>query len=163
MSTMRVGRLCWPGAGTRAVQALGAAPQPLAVACRASICRRAPAPVPALHRGQQQAALLLRRQQIGGGGSSGQQRGSIATRALLSSETLVGLAIFFSPSVAALIYAYVLGKGNLTDGLSRLLTVVSQVGAGAQCGCRWGLLWQAGRQAGRAGPRHTQGLIRGPS
>jgi hypothetical protein len=111
------------------MQALAAAPQPLAVACRASLSRRAAAPAPALHRGQQQAALVLpRRQQFGGGGA--QQRGSVATHALVSSETLVGLAIFFSPSVAALIYAYVLGKGNLTDGLSRLLTVISQVGAG---------------------------------
>lgn len=46
----------------------------------------------------------------------------------MSAETLVGLAIFFSPSVAALIYAYVKGKGNIGDGLSRLLTDVSQVG-----------------------------------
>jgi hypothetical protein len=47
---------------------------------------------------------------------------------MVSAETLVGLAIFFSPSVAALVYAYIKGKGNLADGLSRLLTDVSQVG-----------------------------------
>lgn len=59
----------------------------------------------------------------------GRGRGPMATRALLSTEQLVGLAVFFSPSVAALIYAYWRGKGNLSDGLSRLLTDVSQARA----------------------------------
>ncbi len=59
----------------------------------------------------------------------GRGRG-LAAHAMLSTEQLVGLAIFFSPSVAALIYAYVRGKGNLQDGLSHLLTDVSKVGAG---------------------------------
>ncbi|KAL4440213.1 hypothetical protein ABPG75_003214 [Micractinium tetrahymenae] len=54
------------------------------------------------------------------------RRGPAPARAFLSTEQLVGLAIFFSPSVAALIYAFIKGKGNLTDGLSRLLTEVSQ-------------------------------------
>lgn len=31
-----------------------------------------------------------------------------------------------SPSIVALVYAYIKGKGNLSDGLSRLLTEVSQ-------------------------------------
>ena len=58
----------------------------------------------------------------------GRARG-LAASAMLSTEQLVGLAIFFSPSVAALIYAYVRGKGNLRDGLSHLLTDVSKVRA----------------------------------
>ena len=97
----------------------------------------------------------------------GRTRGPAPLRALLSTEQLVGLAIFFSPTVAALIYAFIKasewgsglvdrglrglarssvtsqhpaappltrlqGKGNLTDGLSRLLTEVSQVGAAEQ-------------------------------
>lgn len=44
----------------------------------------------------------------------------------LATEQLVGLGLFFSPSVAALGYAYWKGKGNLQDGLSHLLTAVSQ-------------------------------------
>lgn len=66
-------------------------------------------------------------------GVAAPRRGPAPARAFLSTEQLVGLAIFFSPSVAALIYAFIKGKGNLTDGLSRLLTEVSQVGAGP-CG-----------------------------
>lgn len=74
----------------------------------------------------------------------GRARG-LAARAMLSTEQLVGLAIFFSPSVAALIYAYVRGKGNLRDGLSHLLTDVSKVGAGE------GPFWAFGRAAGWRG------------
>lgn len=66
------------------------------------------------------------------------RRGPAPARAFLSTEQLVGLAIFFSPSVAALIYAFIKGKGNLTDGLSRLLTEVSQVGAGPHAPCLHG-------------------------
>lgn len=44
----------------------------------------------------------------------------------LSTPEALGLAAFFSPSVIALGYAWVKGKGNLKDGLSRLLTEVSQ-------------------------------------
>ncbi|KIY91460.1 hypothetical protein MNEG_16504, partial [Monoraphidium neglectum] len=39
---------------------------------------------------------------------------------------LLGLAAFFAPGAAILLYALVKGKGNLADGLSRLLTEVSQ-------------------------------------
>lgn len=46
--------------------------------------------------------------------------------------TLGGLALFFSPTVGALAYATVLGKGNTKDGLSRLLTQVSQVRKGGR-------------------------------
>lgn len=41
-------------------------------------------------------------------------------------DTAVGLGIFFTPSILATIYAYYKGKGNLSDGFSRLLTEVSQ-------------------------------------
>lgn len=39
---------------------------------------------------------------------------------------LLGVAAFFAPGAAILLYALVKGKGNLKDGLSRLLTEVSQ-------------------------------------
>ena len=58
------------------------------------------------------------------------RRSALATGAFLSPEQLMGLGIFFSPSIAALGYAYWRGKGNLQDGLSHLLTEVSKVGAG---------------------------------
>lgn len=38
----------------------------------------------------------------------------------------LAVGLFFAPGLAALVYAYIRGKGNLTDGLSRLLTEVSQ-------------------------------------
>jgi cytochrome P450 len=44
----------------------------------------------------------------------------------LGGAALAGVAAFFAPGAGALVYAYVLGKGNLSDGLSRLLTQVSQ-------------------------------------
>ena len=47
---------------------------------------------------------------------------ALVTRAGLQ-ETLVGLGIFFTPSIVAVIYAYFKGKGNVKDGLSRMLTV----------------------------------------
>ena len=37
----------------------------------------------------------------------------------------MGLGIFFTPSVVAVVYAYFKGKGNVKDGLSRMLTVRS--------------------------------------
>lgn len=51
-------------------------------------------------------------------------RGSIVASASLSD--FLPIALFFTPSIIAVIYAYIIGKGNLTDGLSRLLTQVSQ-------------------------------------
>ena len=48
--------------------------------------------------------------------------GALITRAGLH-ETLVGLGIFFTPSLVAVVYAYFKGKGNVKDGLSRMLTV----------------------------------------
>lgn len=46
--------------------------------------------------------------------------------ASLSPESLAGVAAFFAPGAAILVYAFFKGKGNLKDGLSRLLTEVSQ-------------------------------------
>ena len=43
-----------------------------------------------------------------------------------ATSTAVGLGIFFTPSIVAVIYAYFKGKGNVKDGLSRLLTEVTQ-------------------------------------
>lgn len=43
-----------------------------------------------------------------------------------ATSTAVGLGIFFTPSIIAIIYAYFKGKGNVKDGLSRLLTEVTQ-------------------------------------
>ena len=41
-------------------------------------------------------------------------------------DTLVGVGLFFTPSLLALVYATVKGKGNTKDGLSRMLTELSQ-------------------------------------
>ncbi|KXZ42239.1 hypothetical protein GPECTOR_176g220 [Gonium pectorale] len=38
----------------------------------------------------------------------------------------LAVGLFFAPGLAALVYAFIRGKGNLTDGLSRLLTEISQ-------------------------------------
>lgn len=39
---------------------------------------------------------------------------------------LIGVGLFFTPGLLAVAYAFVKGKGNLKDGLSRLLTDISQ-------------------------------------
>ena len=59
-----------------------------------------------------------------GGQARRQQRcrGVLSTTASLQ-NTLVGLGVFFTPTVIALIYATIKGKGNTKDGLSRMLTV----------------------------------------
>jgi cytochrome P450 family 97 subfamily B polypeptide 3 len=54
------------------------------------------------------------------------RRMSVAPRAMLSTGSLVGLGLFLTPGASALVYAYFKGKGNMKDGLSRLLTEVSQ-------------------------------------
>lgn len=41
--------------------------------------------------------------------------------------------LFFAPGLAALAYGYIVGKGNVKDGLSRLLTLVSQVSVEKEC------------------------------
>ncbi|GIL44064.1 hypothetical protein Vafri_1625 [Volvox africanus] len=59
----------------------------------------------------------------------GQHGRSIGSQSRLVSRGLpdpVAVGLFFAPGLAALVYAYFRGKGNLTDGLSRLLTEVSQ-------------------------------------
>lgn len=43
-----------------------------------------------------------------------------------ATSTAIGIGIFFTPSIVAVIYAYFKGKGNVKDGLSRLLTEVTQ-------------------------------------
>lgn len=55
---------------------------------------------------------------------SGTQRRRAPTCSATS--TAVGVGIFFTPSIIAVIYAYFKGKGNVKDGLSRLLTEVTQ-------------------------------------
>ena len=52
------------------------------------------------------------------------QRSQHVLRALPFDPLALGL--FFAPGAGILAYAFVKGKGNLTDGLSRLLTDVSQ-------------------------------------
>lgn len=53
------------------------------------------------------------------------RRAAVATCAL-DGAALAGVAAFFAPGAGILAYGYVKGKGNLRDGLSRLLTEVSQ-------------------------------------
>ena len=44
----------------------------------------------------------------------------------LSTAELVGWGLFFSPTIAGVLYAYIKGKGNMADGFSRLVTLLSQ-------------------------------------
>lgn len=44
----------------------------------------------------------------------------------INASTAAGIAAFFAPGAAALVYAAIRGKGNMRDGLSRLLTDISQ-------------------------------------
>jgi hypothetical protein len=54
-----------------------------------------------------------------------QHRARFSTQTLAGAE-IAGLVAFFTPGLAALAYAFVRGKGNMQDGLSHLLTEVSQ-------------------------------------
>ena len=58
------------------------------------------------------------------GNTSGKQHRQATTCSATS--TAIGVGIFFTPSIVAVIYAYFKGKGNVKDGLSRLLTEVTQ-------------------------------------
>jgi hypothetical protein len=49
----------------------------------------------------------------------------VSARAIEASQAL-GVALFFTPSIVAVIYAYFKGKGNVKDGLSRMLTELSK-------------------------------------
>ena len=49
----------------------------------------------------------------------------LVCRASLS-DTLLGVGLFFTPGMLAVVYAFVTGKGNIKDGLSKMLTAVSQ-------------------------------------
>jgi hypothetical protein len=51
---------------------------------------------------------------------------TVRPQALISPEQAAGVALFFTPGLCAIIYAYFKGKGNIKDGLSRLLTDLSQ-------------------------------------
>lgn len=42
------------------------------------------------------------------------------------SDTLLGVGLFFTPGMLAIVYAYFKGKVNVKDGLSKLLTEASQ-------------------------------------
>lgn len=53
-------------------------------------------------------------------------RRQVVTRAGLDAGTLAGAAAFLAPGAGILVYAFIIGKGNLRDGLSRVLTQVSQ-------------------------------------
>jgi len=53
-------------------------------------------------------------------------RKTVRPQALLIPEQAAGVALFFTPGLCALVYAYFKGKGNIKDGLSRLLTDLSQ-------------------------------------
>ncbi len=46
---------------------------------------------------------------------------------LADASSLLPVVAFFTPGLLTLLYAFIKGKGNLSDGLSRLLTEVSQV------------------------------------
>ena len=60
------------------------------------------------------------------------QRGDACVTCSLQ-DTAVGLGLFFTPSVLATIYAAVIGKGNVKDGYSKLLTQVSVHSTGPCC------------------------------
>jgi len=49
----------------------------------------------------------------------------VTVRAIEPSQAL-GLALFFTPGLLGLVYAYFKGKGNVKDGLSRMLTEFSK-------------------------------------
>ena len=57
---------------------------------------------------------------------SGTSRRRRQTTKCSATTTFIGLGVFFTPSIVAVIYAYFKGKGNVKDGLSRLLTEVTQ-------------------------------------
>jgi hypothetical protein len=66
----------------------------------------------------------------------GARRRAVAVRAGGVPPELLGLAAFFAPGAAILAYAYYKGRGNLKDGLSRLLTDVRwAVGGGRASRC----------------------------
>lgn len=50
----------------------------------------------------------------------------MSARALLEPSQALGVALFFTPGLLGLVYAFFKGKGNVRDGLSRMLTEFSQ-------------------------------------
>ena len=65
--------------------------------------------------------------QLGRRGGRRQRGDTVVTCSL--KDTAIGLGIFFTPSVLATVYAYFKGKGNLSDGFSRMLTEVTVLGS----------------------------------
>lgn len=53
-------------------------------------------------------------------------RRDVSARALLEPSQALGVALFFTPGLLGLVYAYFKGKGNIKDGLSRMLTEFSK-------------------------------------
>ncbi|GLC47475.1 hypothetical protein PLESTF_000433500 [Pleodorina starrii] len=107
------------------------AQRPLCIAGRSGIRPRALFSGPALHPRPSHLSSIAK---IASPASSplrpGQQSGRPAgPRSRMVPHGLpdpLAVGLFFAPGLAALVYAYIRGKGNLTDGLSRLLTEVSQ-------------------------------------
>ena len=52
-------------------------------------------------------------------------RGHRCSTRCSAANTLIGVGLFFTPGLAGLAYAYYKGRGNLSDGLSKLLDEVS--------------------------------------
>ena len=52
-------------------------------------------------------------------------RGHRCSTQCSAASTLLGVSLFFTPGLAGLAYAYYKGRGNLSDGLSKLLDEVS--------------------------------------
>ncbi len=52
-------------------------------------------------------------------------RGHRCSTRCSAASTLLGVGLFFTPGLAGLAYAYYKGRGNLSDGLSKLLDEVS--------------------------------------
>lgn len=50
---------------------------------------------------------------------------NVSARAIEPSQAL-GVALFFTPGLLGIVYAFFKGKGNVRDGLSRMLTEFSQ-------------------------------------
>ncbi len=75
-------------------------------------------------------------------GGRGARRGSVRVAADLQGQ-LLGVALFFTPGALAVAYAFVKGRGNLRDGLSRLLTEVRLRAGWSPAAAKPGLVRQA--------------------
>lgn len=50
----------------------------------------------------------------------------MSAQAVIEPSQALGVALFFTPGLLAVVYAFFKGKGNVKDGLSRMLTELSQ-------------------------------------